>query len=139
MPFTFNNPDLPETRSEMALPLVQAGGQVIGVLDIQSTEPNAFKHDDIEILITLADQVSMAITNARLYEDTQKNLLESDMLYRRDLQTGWKKFSQHTKNRRCTPHRNERKHLHRSNGIARRRRSDRIRESRTSNMKQTPK
>jgi GAF domain-containing protein len=90
----FNNPDLPETHSEMALPLVQAGGQVIGVLDIQSAEPNAFKHDDIEFLITLADQVSMAITNARLYEDTQKNLLESDALYRQNLLTGWRKFSQ---------------------------------------------
>jgi GAF domain-containing protein len=90
----FNNPALPETRSEMALPLVQAGGQLIGVLDIQSTEPNAFNREDIEILITLADQVSMAISNARLYEETQKNLIESEMLYRHNLQTGWKKFTQ---------------------------------------------
>ena len=89
----FNNPDLPETRSEMALPLIQTGGQIIGVLDIQSTEPNAFNREDIEILITLADQVSMAIANALLYEKTQKNLLESEMLYRRDMQVGWKKFT----------------------------------------------
>jgi len=91
----FNNPDLPETRSEMALPLIQTGGQIIGVLDIQSTEPNAFNREDIEILITLADQVSMAIANALLYEKTQKNLLESELLYRGDLQTGWKKFTAH--------------------------------------------
>jgi len=90
----FNNPDLPETRSEMALPLVQVGGQIIGVLDIQSAERNAFHREDIEILITLADQVSMAITNARLYEETQKSLLESEMLYRHNLQTGWRKFTQ---------------------------------------------
>lgn len=90
----FNNPDLPDTRSEMALPLMQAGGQIIGILDIQSTEPNAFNREDIEILITLADQVSMAISNARLYESMQKNLLESEMLYRRDLVAGWRKFSQ---------------------------------------------
>jgi GAF domain-containing protein len=89
----FTNPDLPETRSEMALPLIQTNGQVVGVLDIQSTEPNAFKHEDIEILITLADQVSVAIANARLYEETQKNLIEAQMLYRRDLQTGWRKFT----------------------------------------------
>jgi GAF domain-containing protein len=90
----FNNPDLPQTRSEMALPLVQAGGQIIGVLDIQSTEPNAFNREDIEFLITLADQVSMAITNARLYEETQKSLLEANMLYQQNLLTGWRKFSQ---------------------------------------------
>jgi GAF domain-containing protein len=89
----FNNPDLPETHSEMALPLIQTGGQIIGVLDIQSTESNAFNREDIEILITLADQVSMAIANAHLYEKTQKNLLESEMLYRRGMQTGWKKFT----------------------------------------------
>jgi GAF domain-containing protein len=89
----FNNPDLPETRSEMALPLIQAGGQIIGVLDIQSTEPNAFSREDIEILIVLADQVSVAIANARLYEETQKSLIEAEMLYRRDLQTGWKSFT----------------------------------------------
>jgi GAF domain-containing protein len=89
----FNNPDLPETRSEMALPLIQTGGQIVGVLDIQSIEPNAFNREDIEILITLADQVSVAIANARLYEETQKTLIEADMLYRRDLQTGWKKFT----------------------------------------------
>jgi GAF domain-containing protein len=89
----FDNPDLPDTRSEMALPLIQTGGQIIGVLDIQSTEPNAFNREDIEILIVLADQVSVAIANARLYEETQKSLIEAEMLYRRDLQKGWKGFT----------------------------------------------
>jgi len=93
----FNNPDLPQTRSEMALPLTQSGGQVIGVLDIQSAEPNAFRREDIEILLTLADQVSMAITNARLYEQTQKTLLESEMLYRQNLLSGWRRFSREKK------------------------------------------
>jgi len=92
----FNNPDLPETRSEMALPL-QINNQIIGVLDIQSTEPNAFSREDIEILLTLADQVAVAIINARAYEETQKNIIESEMLYRQDMQTGWKKFSQSQK------------------------------------------
>jgi len=89
----FNNPDLPETRSEMALPLIQTGGQIIGVLDIQSAVSNVFNREDIEILITLADQVSMAIANSRLYEETQKSLLESEMHYRRDLLSGWKRFT----------------------------------------------
>src|SRR6185436_19247605 len=52
----FNNPDLPDTRSEMALPL-RISGRVIGTLDVQSTEPNAFSEEDAAILSILADQV----------------------------------------------------------------------------------
>ena len=88
----FNNPDLPETRSEIALPLFRSGQEQIGVLDVQSTEPNAFTQDDIQILTTLADQVSIAIANARSYEETQTVLLESQLLYRRNIQAGWSKF-----------------------------------------------
>ncbi len=93
----FNNPDLPETHSEMALPLFRSGQQIIGVIDVQSTEQNAFGQEDIQILTTLAEQVSIAITNASLYEETQKALLESEMLYRRDIQAGWGKFTQSRK------------------------------------------
>lgn len=89
----FNNPDLPETRSEMALPLFRSGQEIVGVMDVQSTQSNAFGRDDIQILTTLADQVSIAIANARLYEETQRALLESEMLYRSDIQSGWAKFS----------------------------------------------
>jgi|CXWL01.1.fsa_nt_gi GAF domain-containing protein len=93
----FNNPDLPETRSEMALPLFQASGEIIGVLDIQSAVPNAFYQEDIEVLTTLADQVSVAIANARLYEETQKALIEAELVYRHELKTGWEKFSRSQK------------------------------------------
>jgi GAF domain-containing protein len=93
----FNNPDLPETRSEMALPLFQSNGEIVGVLDIQSTIPNAFYQEDIEILTTLADQVSVAISNARLYEETQKALIEAEMVYRQDIKVGWEKFSRSQK------------------------------------------
>ncbi len=89
----FNNPDLLETRSEMALPLLQTDGRIIGILDIQSVEADAFNRENIEILTALADQVSVSISNSRLYEETQKNLIEAEMLYRRDLQSGWKKFT----------------------------------------------
>ncbi len=89
----FNNPDLPETRSEMALPLLRAGTELIGVLDIQSVEPNAFGQEDIEVLSTLAEQVSVAIVNARLYETTQKAITETELLYRQDLQSGWGRFA----------------------------------------------
>jgi GAF domain-containing protein/HAMP domain-containing protein len=87
----FNNPDLPGTHSEMALPLFR-GEQLIGILDVQSTEPNAFGQEDTQSLATLAEQVSIAIANARLYEETQKALLESEMFYRRDIQSSWAKF-----------------------------------------------
>lgn len=89
----FNNPDLPETRSEMALPLTQADGEIIGVLDIQSTVPNAFYQEDVEILTTLADQVSIAIDNARLFEESRKTILESEAAYRRDLKSGWNRYT----------------------------------------------
>ena len=70
----FDNPDLPNTRSEMALPL-RAGDEVIGILDVQSIVSNAFQEEDIEVLSTLADQVSIAIQNARTFEKMQ-GLLE---------------------------------------------------------------
>ena len=61
------NPDLPDTRSEMALPL-RARGEIIGVLDVQSTESGAFSGEDVSVMQSLADQVAMAIDNARLFE-----------------------------------------------------------------------
>ena len=63
----FANPDLPETRSEMALPL-RIGERIMGALDVQSTEPNAFDDHDILALQTMADQVAVAIENASLIE-----------------------------------------------------------------------
>jgi GAF domain-containing protein/HAMP domain-containing protein len=84
----FNNPDLPTTRSEMALPL-KAGNQVIGALDIQSEEANAFNPEDIELFATLADQVAIAIHNNRLYLDTVRALDESQNLHRQYLRGQW--------------------------------------------------
>jgi len=70
---SFDNPDLPDTRSEMALPL-RARGEIIGVLDVQSTEPAAFTEEDVTVLQTLADQVAIAISNAQLFEQAQQSL-----------------------------------------------------------------
>ncbi len=72
----FNNPDLPRTRSEMALPL-RVGRELIGVLDVQSEEVNAFKPEDVEALSTLADQVAIAIQNARSFREAQNLLAEA--------------------------------------------------------------
>jgi GAF domain-containing protein len=75
----FNNPDLPLTRSEVALPLV-VRNKVLGVLDIQSDKPQAFDADDIDVLQTLADQVAIAIENARLMDETQAALIQLEAL-----------------------------------------------------------
>jgi GAF domain-containing protein len=72
----FDNPDLPDTRSELALPL-QIGKQIIGALDVQSLESNAFSQDDVQILSTLADQIAIAIQNARSFEESRKLLHEA--------------------------------------------------------------
>ncbi len=58
---------MPETRSELAVPL-QTGGRVLGAIDVQSSAPDAFGPQDVEVLQTLADQLSAAILNARLTE-----------------------------------------------------------------------
>jgi len=69
----FDNPYLPETRSEMALPL-RARGEIIGALDVQSKEPEAFSDEDVDILQTLADQTAVAIHNAQLFQQAQEAL-----------------------------------------------------------------
>ncbi|MGC9521070.1 MAG: GAF domain-containing protein [Anaerolineae bacterium] len=66
----FNNPDLPDTKSEIALPLI-IGDCVIGVLDIQTQEPAAFDDDDLGTFRVLADGIAVAIENARLLEQTR--------------------------------------------------------------------
>ena len=85
----FQNPDLPETRSEMALPM-QARGRIIGVLDIQSTEPDAFNYEDAETLQTLANQVALAIENTRLLEESQQALHELRTAVSTELQERWR-------------------------------------------------
>jgi GAF domain-containing protein len=89
----FNNPDLPETRSEMALPL-RAGGQTIGALDVQSVEAGAFDDQDVAVLSALADQVAIAIENARLFRQSQEALTEVEEAQRRYLQEAWRGFLQ---------------------------------------------
>lgn len=87
----FDNPDLPATRSEIALPLM-IGGEIIGALDVQSKEPNAFSEDDIGALTTLANQVAVAIENARLYQQSQAALQELDATFQRYTRNEWQKF-----------------------------------------------
>jgi GAF domain-containing protein len=88
----FENPDLPQTRSEIALPLI-VGAETIGVLDVQSIEPGAFNDQDVNILSTLANQVATAIQNARSFEETRRALAESDRIYQQFVEQGWQRIT----------------------------------------------
>lgn len=79
-PVHFDNPLLPETHSEMALPLISRG-QVIGAMTIQSEQRNAFAEEDITVLETMADQLANAILNARLFARMSQTLGETSALY----------------------------------------------------------
>ena len=93
----FNNPDLPKTRSEMALPL-NVRRKTIGVLDVQSTISGAFTELDADTLGILADQVAIAIDNARLFTKTQQALNEVQALYNQYLQKEWRALQAKTRN-----------------------------------------
>lgn len=85
----FNNPDLPGTHSEVALPLL-AQNRLIGVLDIQSQEHNAFTTDDIYTLQTMTDQIAMAIENIRLIEQSRAAIVNLESLNAANTAKVWK-------------------------------------------------
>jgi GAF domain-containing protein len=87
-PVFFNNPDLPETHSEMALPL-RIEERIVGALDVQSKEAGAFTGDDIQMLSLLANQVSLAIENARLFDETRIALAEAEATSRQFTREAW--------------------------------------------------
>jgi GAF domain-containing protein/HAMP domain-containing protein len=91
----FNNPYLPDTRSEMALPL-QADNKVIGVLDIQSDQPQAFNEDDIAIMQTMADQLATAIERTRLLQEVERSLTELEGAYGQYTRENWKRLADNT-------------------------------------------
>ncbi|PKN91328.1 MAG: hypothetical protein CVU44_19630 [Chloroflexi bacterium HGW-Chloroflexi-6] len=93
----FNNPDLPQTRSEMALPL-KSGNAVIGALDIQSEQAAAFAKEDIDVLSLLADQISIAIQNARLFDETKAALSEAQLVFNKNVRNSWSEIVSTEKN-----------------------------------------
>lgn len=86
----FDNPDLPNTRSEMALPIRYAG-RILGVLDIQSTEPQAFAQEDIDTLQIVADQLAVAINNSRLLAESQEAIDAMHRAYGEVTTGAWKR------------------------------------------------
>ncbi|MEQ8672572.1 MAG: GAF domain-containing protein [Aggregatilineales bacterium] len=74
------NPYLPLTRSEMALPIILKN-RVVGALDVQSNQPNAFSDEDISALTTLAAQIAVALDNANLYKSSQEQAERMGFLF----------------------------------------------------------
>jgi GAF domain-containing protein len=90
-PAYFGGVDLPDTRSEIALPL-KSGDIILGVLDIQSTDTNAFSEDETSTLSILADQVAIAIQSAIAFEQSQRALLEAEVASRQAASQAWKGY-----------------------------------------------
>ena len=76
----FANPLLPETRSEIAIPLI-VGEKVLGVIDVQSKMVNAFLPDEVNVLRLMADQLAIAVWNSVLFGQTQENLAQHRLLH----------------------------------------------------------
>lgn len=92
----FNNPLLPNTRSELALPLL-VGDRVIGALDVQSVREADFKAEDIATLQNLASQVATSIENARLFREMEDALNELRQANRQYIGSAWEEKLQASK------------------------------------------
>jgi len=85
------NPLLPKTRSEMAAPLM-IGERIVGVLDMQSSQPGAFSDENLPAFRALAGQLAIAIENASLFEQAQIAHQEMEDQARRLTRSGWQEF-----------------------------------------------
>jgi GAF domain-containing protein len=92
-PVYFNNPDLPDTHSEIALPL-KIAGETIGALDLQSIKSAAFSKEDIEVLTILTNQLAIAIQNARSFEAANRAIQDAESAYQQLTGETWNRFSQ---------------------------------------------
>ncbi|MFM8319438.1 MAG: GAF domain-containing protein [Chloroflexota bacterium] len=87
------NPELPDTRSEAALPL-RSRGRVIGALSVQSSQVQAFGEVEIDTFQALADQLAIAIDNARLYAESRQTIEEARRAYTQASQMSWSELLQ---------------------------------------------
>lgn len=96
----YKNPLLPETRSELALPM-HAGARVIGALDLQSESENAFNQEDIRILQTIADQLAIAFEKNRLLDQLQRSVGELETSSALSIQKAWRAHLRNSRQRRA--------------------------------------
>jgi len=85
----YANPHLPETASEMVLPLV-ARGDLLGLLDIQSTAQDAFSEEDVQVLTILAEGLAVFIENTRLLSEARSTLERLQSYQEEEVVTGWR-------------------------------------------------
>ncbi len=85
----FQNPYLPSTRSELALPMVSSEERVLGALTVQSALPRAFDEDDVTVLQGIADSLAIALDHATLFNQLQESLQEIESLHRQYLSQAW--------------------------------------------------
>lgn len=92
------NEFLPNTRAELAIPL-RVGDQIIGALDVQSTQDNSFSEDQVNVLQMMADQIAISLDNARLYQDSIRRLEQLVESNRDQTLTSWQQhmYMQRTK------------------------------------------
>ena len=87
-PIRFNNPYLPMTRSELAIPIISRS-MILGAITLQSSKPEAFEENDILVIQSIADNLAVALENARLFEQAQQGLDEIRTLNRTYVQSAW--------------------------------------------------
>jgi GAF domain-containing protein len=84
-------PELPETRSEAAIPL-RSRSKIIGAISVQSSQPNAFGEIELTSFQAMADQVALAIDNARLYQESQRAIQEVQRAYGVASRLAWREL-----------------------------------------------
>lgn len=89
--YYFQNPLLPQTRSEITLPL-KIGDHMIGALDVQSEKVSAFDQSDINIMSIIADQLAIAIERTRLLEESNKTTEQLRISLQSQTSSAWRDF-----------------------------------------------
>jgi GAF domain-containing protein len=91
-PFHFDNPSLPDTKSEMAIPLM-IGQRLIGALDLQSTEPSAFGEAEVRVAEAIASELAFAIENAQLTEEQRRQLATLETEVQDRIRQSWADYA----------------------------------------------
>jgi len=84
--FFVRNPALPDTQSELTVP-IKLDGKAVGVLDIQQTPPGRLSDGDMRLMIAVADQLAVALQKANLYSHLQSSLQQEQMIRSQLLQS----------------------------------------------------
>lgn len=95
------NEFLPDTRAELALPL-RVGNEIIGALDVQSRENATFDKDQVTVLQIMADQIAVAIENARLYQESIRRIRSSQQTARAETIRSWQDYMYDQKTQRMS-------------------------------------